>query len=54
VGAQPGSYVIVPAEQPNPARFLYEGNLPNAVGGPNDAARAVDRARYYCELVPRA
>ena len=51
VGAQPGSYLVVPLEQPNPARFLYEGNLPRALGESN-SAHAADLARFFCELAP--
>jgi arylsulfatase len=52
VGARPGSYLVVPAEQPNPARFLYEGGLPQGLGGRSNAAHAADLARYFCELIP--
>jgi hypothetical protein len=51
----PGSYLTVPASQPTPLRFLYEGGLPTSIGGgssnPKDAA---DLARFFCELVPKA
>ncbi|WP_354701758.1 Bifunctional sulfatase/alpha-L-rhamnosidase [Paraconexibacter sp. AEG42_29] len=52
VGAQPGSYVVVPFEQPTPAAFLYEGGLPSLIGGPPGTAGRVDMARYFCELMP--
>lgn len=52
VGAQPGSYLVVPAEQPTPARFLYEGGLPQGLGGPSNSAHAADLARFFCELAP--
>jgi len=54
VGASPGSYLTVPARQPNPARFLYEGGLPDPMGGASQsAAHAADLARYFCELAPK-
>jgi arylsulfatase A-like enzyme len=50
---QPGAYLVVPAQQPNPARFLYEGGLPTSLGGTSsDPARAIDMARFFCELSP--
>lgn len=52
IGVRPGSYLTVPAEQPNPARFLYEGGLPEALGGPSNSAHAADLARFFCELAP--
>ncbi|WP_372788973.1 sulfatase-like hydrolase/transferase [Paraconexibacter sp.] len=55
VGAQPGNYVTVPAAQPNPARFLYEGGLPDPIGGAEaNAAHAADLARFFCALTPTA
>ena len=33
VGAQPGQLLHRPAAQPTPARFLYEGGLPDPIGG---------------------
>jgi arylsulfatase len=51
VGAQPGSYTVVPMEQPSPARFFYEGGLPQGLGGPSNAEHAADLARFYCELL---
>ncbi|MEX2194214.1 MAG: sulfatase-like hydrolase/transferase [Thermoleophilaceae bacterium] len=54
VGARPGSYLVVPMEQPNPARFLYEGGSPQVLGGPSNAQRAADLARWFCELTPGA
>ena len=51
VSAQPGSYLVVPAEQPSPARFLFEGGVPQIAGGTN-AERAADLARWFCELTP--
>ncbi|MDX6666019.1 MAG: hypothetical protein QOG68_2225 [Solirubrobacteraceae bacterium] len=54
VGVKPGNYTVVPAEQPNPGRFLYEGGLPTSIGGgSSNAATATDLARFYCELMPR-
>jgi arylsulfatase A-like enzyme len=51
VGAQPGAYLTVPAQQPTPARFLYEGGLPASIGGgPGNPQQALDAARYYCRL----
>jgi arylsulfatase len=50
---KPGAYLVVPIEQPTPARFLYEGALPRSVGGgSSNAQRAADLARYFCELAP--
>ena len=54
VGSQPGAYATVPAEQPNPASFLYEGGLPGGIGGPTSAQHALDQARFFCELAPGA
>ena len=54
-GARPGNYAVVPAEQPNPARFLYEGGLPTSIGGgSSNAQHAADLARFFCELAPKA
>lgn len=53
VGAQPGSYLVVPSAQPTPTRFLYEGSLPSSKGGPAGTPGGVDAARYFCELMPR-
>ncbi|MCW3017460.1 MAG: hypothetical protein JWO02_4552 [Solirubrobacterales bacterium] len=54
VGSAPGSYLTVPFEQPNPTRFLYEGTLPQSLGGgSSSAAHAADLARFFCELTPR-
>ena len=50
---KPGNYFVVPFEQPNPLRFLYEGTLPEAMLRPNAAVDA-DLARYFCELTPHA
>lgn len=47
VGAAPGSYVTVPAAQPTPAAFLYEGGLPDLLGPTPTAA---DHARFFCQL----
>jgi len=52
VGAQPGSYLIVPMQQPSPAAFLYEGGLPNGIGGAPGTANPTDVARFFCELAP--
>ena len=52
VGARPGSYLVVPARQPSPARFLYEGGLPGGIGG-QQGPTGTDVARFFCELVPR-
>jgi arylsulfatase A-like enzyme len=56
VGATPGNYAVVPLEQPTPARFLYEGGLPQSLGGAGstNAQRAADLARFFCELAPHA
>jgi arylsulfatase A-like enzyme len=55
VGAQPGSYLVVPAQQPTPTAFLYEGGLPTSIGGgSSDPQRAADIARFFCELAPKA
>ncbi|MCW2967613.1 MAG: hypothetical protein JWM71_1385, partial [Solirubrobacteraceae bacterium] len=52
VGAQPGAYFTVPAQQPTPDRFLYEGGLPSSIGGsPSDPQKALDAARYFCQLM---
>jgi hypothetical protein len=51
---RPGSYLTVPAEQPNPARFLYEGGLPEVLGGRSSSEHAADLARFFCELAPTA
>jgi hypothetical protein len=48
---KPGSYLIVPARQPTPARFLYEGGLPSSIGG-GAGKHAADLARFFCELAP--
>ena len=51
VGAQPGAYFTVPAQQPAAAQFLYEGALPTSLGGsPSDPQKALDTARYFCQL----
>jgi arylsulfatase len=50
-GTRPGSYLIVPAAQPTPTRFLYEGALPKGIGGGKPTG--ADLARYFCELTPR-
>ncbi len=48
---QPGAYFRVPASQPTPTTFLYEGKLPSSIGGPpSSTASAADTARYFCEL----
>jgi arylsulfatase len=52
VGAQPGSYLVVPFQQPNPAAFLYEGGLPTSIGGSPSKANPADVARFFCELTP--
>jgi arylsulfatase len=52
VSARPGSYLVVPAEQPNAAGFLYEGGLPQVLGGSSNGERAADLARWFCELTP--
>jgi arylsulfatase len=50
---KPGSYLVVPIKQPNPMRFLYEGGLPQSIGGSStDPKRAADIARFFCELAP--
>jgi arylsulfatase A-like enzyme len=55
VGAKPGAYLVVPFEQPTPTRFLYEGALPQSLGGGStNATRAADLARFFCELAPHA
>jgi arylsulfatase A-like enzyme len=55
VGAKPGAYVVVPFEQPTPTRFLYEGGLPQSLGGgSSNAQRAADLARFFCELAPHS
>jgi len=52
---KPGSYLVVPAQQPNPAQFLYEGGLPSSIGGgSSDPSRAADMARFFCELAPKS
>jgi arylsulfatase A-like enzyme len=51
VGAQPGAYFTVPGQQPEPARFLYEGGLPKSIGGTSsDPQTAMDMARWFCQL----
>jgi arylsulfatase A-like enzyme len=53
VGAQPGSYLVMPMPQPAPARFLYEGGLPTSLGGTSsDPQTAADMARFFCQLTP--
>ncbi len=53
VVSKPGSYLVVPINQPTPLRFLYEGNLPNSLGSSSsDPARAADMARFFCQLAP--
>jgi arylsulfatase A-like enzyme len=53
VGAKQGAYLVVPSKQPTPTRFLYEGGLPDSIGGGSrDAQRAADLARFFCELTP--
>jgi arylsulfatase A-like enzyme len=47
---RPGSYLTVPAAQPTPTRFLYEGGLPTSIGGHAPGASPADIARYFCEL----
>jgi arylsulfatase A-like enzyme len=55
VGGAPGSYLTVPAEQPTPLAFLYEGGLPTSLGGgSSSAAQAADLARFFCGLTPHA
>lgn len=54
VGSRPGSYLVVPAQQPTPARFLYEGGLPAPIGGRAGGAGPADLARFFCELTPRS
>lgn len=50
-GARPGSYLVVPAQQPNPGRFFYEGGLPQSLGGGSaDPQGAADLARFFCKL----
>jgi hypothetical protein len=51
---KPGSYLVVPFEQPKPLRFLYEGGLPTSIGGPpgGSGAGAADIARFFCGLGP--
>ncbi|MCW2968167.1 MAG: hypothetical protein JWM71_1939 [Solirubrobacteraceae bacterium] len=52
---RPGAYYVVPAQQPTPAAFLYEGGLPTSIGGGSaDPAKAADLARFFCELGPHA
>jgi arylsulfatase len=48
----PGAYLVVPLQQPTPARFLYEGSLPRGLGSSGGPTPA-DIARFYCELHPR-
>jgi len=49
--SKPGSYLVVPAQQPTPTKFLYEGGLPNSLGGTSsDPQTALDMARYFCQL----
>jgi arylsulfatase A-like enzyme len=48
---RPGSYLVVPLQQPTPARFLYEGSLPTGIGGGKPTG--ADLARFFCELTPR-
>jgi arylsulfatase A-like enzyme len=52
-GAHPGSYLVVPFKQPTPARFLYEGGLPESIGGQTGTVGGVDTARFFCELTVR-
>ena len=55
VGAQPGSYLIVPLEQPRPGALPLRGRAAAAASAarPN-AERAADLARFFCELMPRS
>lgn len=47
---EPGSYLVVPARQPTPHRFLYEGGLPSPLAPKPSGA---DLARFFCELEAR-
>ncbi len=49
-GTRPGSYLIVPARQPTPTAFLYEGGLPMGIGGGPQPSRE-DVARFFCALM---
>jgi arylsulfatase len=49
VGTRPGSYLTVPARQPSPLRFLYEGEPASGLAG-SPRPNAADLARYFCEL----
>ena len=51
---RPGNYLVVPLEQPSPARFLYEGSLPQSLIPRSNSAGAADLARFFCELTPQA
>ena len=48
VNFKPGSYLVVPFKQPTPTRFLYEGALPQGIGG--GPATPNDIARFFCSL----
>ena len=52
VGAKPGSYLVVPAEQPNPASFLYEGGLQSVGGGPRTRAEPGGRRALLLRTGP--
>jgi arylsulfatase A-like enzyme len=55
VGAKPGAYIVVPARQPTPMSFLYEGGLPQSIGGTSGGVVSpTDMARFFCELAPHA
>ena len=54
VEVMPGSYLVVPLETPNPARFLYDGKFPQSLIPRSNSAVATDMARYFCELMPGA
>jgi arylsulfatase A-like enzyme len=48
--SKPGAYLVVPAQQPTPTRFLYEGALPQGIGGGKPTG--ADLARFFCQLAP--
>ncbi|MEA2348812.1 MAG: hypothetical protein QOG62_2599 [Thermoleophilaceae bacterium] len=48
INFKPGSYLVVPFQQPTPTRFLYEGALPHGITG--SKATPADVARFFCEL----
>jgi arylsulfatase A-like enzyme len=47
---RPGAYLTVPAKQPDPLRFFFEGRPAAGLPGPGPAPTRADVARFFCEL----